>query len=44
MITLTPEKFVNELEHAAIFIFSTGFYCGLALGIFIAFYVYIREK
>lgn len=42
MITLEPKQFVNELQDAAITVFSMGFYCGLTLGIFIAFYIYIK--
>lgn len=42
MITLEPKQFVNELQDAALTVFTMGFYCGLTIGIFIAFYVYIK--
>lgn len=42
MITLEPNQFVNELQDAATIVFSMGFYCGLSIGIFISFYVYIK--
>lgn len=42
MITLEPKQFINELQDAAFTVFSMGFYCGLTLGVFIAFYIYIK--
>lgn len=42
MITLEPKQFVNELQDAALTVFSMGFYCGLSIGLFIAFFVFIK--